>query len=58
LLDGQVHPLDPLKWDKFAASVGPELPNRLPPKQEEILRFVEVGGGVFFGPFYSWQSET
>jgi len=57
LLDGQVHQLDPLKWDEYVASAWPELPNYFPP-QEEMLRFVGAGGGVFYGPFHSWQSET
>ncbi|HEV3436835.1 MAG TPA: hypothetical protein VG122_05725 [Gemmata sp.] len=56
LVDGKVHQLDPLKWEEFVLSTWPEFPDYFPP-QADILRFVEAGG-VFFGPFCGWESET
>jgi hypothetical protein len=56
LLEGKVHQLDPQKWDEFIDSTWADVPGQFP-TQEEMLRFVEVGGGVFYGPFIAWESE-
>jgi hypothetical protein len=56
LENGKVHQLDPLKWDEYVKSTWPELPNYFPP-QSDVLRFVKAGG-VFFGPFCGWETET
>ena len=56
LVDGQVHQLEPLKWDWYVSSTWPELPDYFP-QQADMLRFVKAGG-VFFGPFCGWESDS
>jgi hypothetical protein len=56
LVDGNVHQLDPIKWDEYVSSSWPEFPDHFPP-QADMTRFVRAGG-VFFGPFCGWESEV
>ena len=56
LPEGKVHQLDPLKWQESVSSMRPEIYDRYP-SQADVLKLVE-SGGVFFGPFCGWESES
>jgi hypothetical protein len=53
LIDGQVHQLDPSKWDECISRVWPEVSNFFP-LQADVVKLVR-DGGVIFGPFCGWE---
>ena len=55
VVGGRMDQLDPLKWNAYVASTWQEYADHFP-SQEDMLRLVD-SGGVFLGPFLSWEQE-
>ncbi len=56
IADGQIHELDPSKWDAFVEEVWPEFISHFP-KQTKVL--AEVNDGFLFtGPFASYEAQS
>jgi len=57
LLDGKVHQLDPLQWDKYISDRWADIPRDHFPDQPQLLEIV-AAGGIFFGPYISWERDS
>ncbi len=53
VLGGQVHQLDPSKWDEFILHRWQEFSDHFPP-QSEMEKFM-AENAVIFGPFCGWE---